>query len=372
MEQLIISDYGTYLGKRSERVSVRYRDKDREKEEHPLMDLDQIVITSRGVSMSSDLIEACTERGIEIAFLSFNGKPYAKLSSPSLTATVISRREQLAAYHDERGLEIAKQFAAGKLKNQINLVRYFGKYRKKQAPKKYAELIERLTKIEGLIDEIQLVQSPACGGTQGGNEPPIDSARGTLLNLEGRGGALYWECVQRLLPTGRFTTRNHQGAADDVNALLNYGYGILYSQVWSALTLAGLEPFAGFLHVDRPGKPSLVLDFIEEFRQPVVDRVVFAMINKRFKVEWEDSDSDTAKAAHQSSKPNAETEIPTQRRLSQVTRRALADRVLARLQETERFERKAQKLCNIIQLQARHLAMHLRREREYHPFTATW
>ena len=385
MNQLIISEYGTYLGKRSERVSVRYRDKDREKEEHALMDLDQIVITSRGVSMSSDLIEACTERGIEIAFLSFNGKPYAKLNSPSLTATVISRREQLAAYHDERGLEIAKQFAIGKLKNQINLIRYFGKYRKKQAPKKYAELMERVTKIEGLIDEIQLVQSltsqpPACaciptcrgGGIKGGNEPPIDSARSTLLNQEGRAAALYWECVQRLLPAGRFTIRNHQGAADDVNALLNYGYGILYSQVWSALTLAGLEPFAGFLHVDRPGKPSLVLDFIEEFRQPVVDRVVFAMINKRFKVEWEDSDSDAAKAAHQVSKPDVETEIPTQRRLSQATRRALANRVLARLQETERFERKQQKLCNIIQLQARHLAMHLRRERDYQPFTATW
>ena len=369
MEQLIISDYGTYLGKRSERVSVRYRDKDREKEEHPLMDLDQIVITSRGVSMSSDLIEACTERGIEIAFLSFNGKPYAKLNSPSLTATVISRREQLAAYHDERGLEIAKQFATGKLKNQINLIRYFGKYRKKQAPKKYAELMERLTKIEGLIDEIQLIQSPTV---EAAGEPPIDTARSTLLNLEGRAGALYWECVQRLLPAGRFTTRNHQGAVDDVNALLNYGYGILYSQVWSALTLVGLEPFAGFLHVDRPGKPSLVLDFIEEFRQPIVDRVVFAMINKRFKVEWEDPDSDTAKAAHQSSKPDTETEIPTQRRLSQATRRALADRVLARLQEKERFERKDQKLCNIIQLQARHLAMHLRRERDYHPFTATW
>ena len=369
MEQLIISDHGTYLGKRSERVSVRYRDKDRDKEEHALMDLDQIVITSRGVSMSSDLIEACTERGIEIAFLSFNGKPYAKLTSPALTATVISRREQLAAYHDERGLEIAKQFATGKLKNQINLIRYFGKYRKKQAPKKYAELMERVAKIEGLIDEVQRVQSSTVTAA---GESPIDSARGTLLNLEGRAGALYWECVQRLLPAGRFTTRNHQGAVDDVNALLNYGYGILYSQVWRALTLAGLEPFAGFLHVDRPGKPSLVLDFIEEFRQPIVDRVVFAMINKRFKVEWEDPDIDAAKAAHQSSKPGEETEIPTQRRLSQATRRAFADRVLARLQETERFERKAQKLCNIIQLQARHLAMHLRREREYHPFTATW
>ena len=366
MQSLIVDDFGAYLGKRSERVSVRYRDKEREKEEHALMDLDQIVIASRGVSISSDLIEACTERGIEIAFLSFNGKPYAKLNSPSLTATVISRREQLAAYHDERGIDIAKRFATGKLQNQINLVRYFGKYRKKQAPKKYTELVDRLTKIEGIRDELQGV------GMQATDTPPIDNVRGTLLNLEGRAGALYWECVQRLLPAGRFTTRNHQGAVDDVNALLNYGYGILYSQIWTALALAGLEPFAGFLHVDRPGKPSLVLDFIEEFRQPIVDRVVFAMINKRFKVKWEGPDSDAAKATRQASKSDAATEIPTQRYLSKDTRRAFADRVLARLEETERFERKEQKLCNIIQLQARHLAMFLRRERDYHPFVSRW
>ncbi len=366
MQSLIVDDFGAYLGKRSERVSVRYRDKEREKEEHALMDLDQIVIASRGVSISSDLIEACTERGIEIAFLSFNGKPYAKLNSPSLTATVISRREQLAAFHDERGVDIAKRFATGKLQNQINLVRYFGKYRKKQAPKKYTELVDRLTKIEGIMDELQGVRMQAT------DTPPIDNVRGTLLNLEGRAGALYWECVQRLLPAGRFTTRNHQGAVDDVNALLNYGYGILYSQIWTALALAGLEPFAGFLHVDRPGKPSLVLDFIEEFRQPIVDRVVFAMINKRFKVKWEGPDSDAAKATRQASKSDAATEIPTQRYLSKDTRRAFADRVLARLEETERFERKEQKLCNIIQLQARHLAMFLRRERDYHPFVSRW
>ena len=201
---------------------------------------------------------------------------------------------------------------------------------------------------------------------------PIDAARPTLLNLEGRAGALYWECVQRLLPAGRFTTREHQGAADDVNSLLNYGYGILYSQVWSALSLAGLEPFAGFLHVDRPGKPSLVLDFIEEFRQPIVDRVVFAMINKKFRVEWEEPDDDAAKSAHQSAKPEADTDVQTQRYLSKGTRRALADRVLERLQETERFERKDQQLCNIIQIQARHLAMFLRGERDYQSFVSSW
>ncbi len=142
--------------------------------------------------------------------------------------------------------------------------------------------------------------------------------------------------------------------------------------MWSALALAGLEPFAGFLHVDRPGKPSLVLDFIEEFRQTVVDRVVFAMISKRFKVEWEALDDGPAREAHQSTGSQGDDTLPEQRRLSRETRRALADRVLNRLQETESFERKKQKLSNIIQQQARHLAMFLRREREYMPFISRW
>ena len=138
------------------------------------------------------------------------------------------------------------------------------------------------------------------------------------------------------------------------------------------MALAGLEPFAGFLHVDRPGKPSLVLDFIEEFRQTVVDRVVFAMINKRFKVKWEALDNGPAREAHQSTVSQVDDALPEQRRLSRETRRALADRVLNRLQETESFEHKQQKLTNIIQQQARHLAMFLRRERDYQPFVSRW
>ena len=82
MNQLTISDYGTSLGKRSERVSVRYRGVERQKEEHALMDLDQIVIASRGVSLSSDLIEACTERGIEISFLSFQRQTVRETQQP--------------------------------------------------------------------------------------------------------------------------------------------------------------------------------------------------------------------------------------------------------------------------------------------------
>jgi len=79
--------------------------------------------------------------------------------------------------------------------------------------------------------------------------------------------------------------REGRGAHDPLNAAFNYGYGVLYGQVERALVLAGLDPYAGFIHVDRPGKPSLTLDLIEEFRAPVVDRTILGMVNRGVAVE---------------------------------------------------------------------------------------
>jgi len=404
MDTLTITDYGVFLGKHSERLVVK---KGKETvSEHPLMDLEQVTIATKGVSLSTDLIFECTQRGIVINLLLFSGQPYAQIVSPALTATVRTRREQLLAYYDERGVEVARRFAAGKVRNQINTVKYFAKYRKARAPKKYAELMKRVRGMEELLKEIgdgrwsmadgpdhRTTRPPDHQKENAHPSSPMDQARSTLLNLEGRAAALYWECVQRLLPEGRFAKREHRGAEDDVNALLNYGYGILYSQVWSALTLAGLEPFAGFLHVDRPGKPSLVLDFMEEFRQPAVDRVAIALLNKGFVVEWETPETEAAAEAHQAQSPEAggrqpgaggtEAEAGKERTpprgvpgsvavLSAATRKALAEKVLARLEDTERYEGKQQQLKHIIQKQARHLATFLRREGEYKPFVVGW
>jgi len=282
---LVLSEFGLFVGKHSERLVVKKNGQTLS--EHPLTFLEQVLIASSGVTLSTDLIAECVQRGISITFLDFGGRPYARVVSPALTATVKTRREQLMAYQDVRGVEAAKRFASGKLRNQVNLLRYFGKYRKQRQPEVFQQLEAVIGPMQALAQEVEAVDAPC-----------IDAARATLLNLEGRAGALYWQGVQRLLPDGVFAGRAHRGATDAVNSLLNYGYGILYSQVWAALTLAGLEPFGGFLHVDRPGKPSLVLDFIEEFRQPVVDRTVIALLNKGFTVEWEAPDDAELAALH--------------------------------------------------------------------------
>jgi CRISP-associated protein Cas1 len=344
MEPIHITDFGVFLGKHSERLVVR---KGKEVlSEHPLLHVEQILVTGRGVSFSTDLVEECCARGIPITLLTPQGNPYGRLASCALTATVRTRREQVAAYGDARGAQVARAIAAGKLRNQANLLRYFGKYCKERRPEVYRHLSEHARQILALADELA--------------ELPGDTAavlRPSLMNREGRAGALYWAAVGALLD-GRaaFNGREHRGADDAVNAALNYGYGILQSQVWTAVTLAGLEPFAGFIHVDRPGRPSLVLDLMEEFRQPVVDRALLAAWGRGWKPEMEaPAGGEDARAF-----------------LTRDARLAVAARVRERLEAPVPHLGRHHALKSVIQLQARHLAVVVRGEAGYQPFLSGW
>lgn len=140
MAELIVEQYGAFIGKHSERVRVTV--KGQIVIERPLYGLDHLLVLSGGVSLSSDLIRECAERGIDISFLSRTGVPYARLISPALTGTVRTRREQLLAYLDGRGLALGKAFAAGKLGNQANLVRYMVKNRRLATPDLYEDVRE--------------------------------------------------------------------------------------------------------------------------------------------------------------------------------------------------------------------------------------
>jgi CRISPR-associated protein Cas1 len=337
MEQVVVEEFGSFLGKESERLVIK---EGRETlREVPLFRIQEIIVGRRGVTLSSDLLAEACRRGIRIAFLDPSGHPYALLTSPLLTATVASRRAQMEAYGDERSVTFSRAVVEGKLRNQSALIKYFGKYWKEREPSRFQALTECAKELDALRRKAKKVTGPH-----------IEAVRPELLGLEGAGGRTYWEAVRHLLgPKVAFRGRQARGAKDPVNSLLNYGYGILYTQVWGALMNAGLEPFAGFLHVDRPGKPSLVLDLIEEFRQPVVDRAVFALLNQGFRAEMD-----------------------SEGWLAPRTRQALAERVLRRLDTRETFEGRRWQLRSIIQRQARHLASFLRGERTYRPFKSRW
>jgi CRISPR-associated protein Cas1 len=310
----------------------------REKQEIPFFRISELIIASKGVSISADLIEELCQRGIPITFMTPGGRPYANLTSPCLSGTVVTRREQLKSYADERGVLLVKVIIAAKLKNQSHCLKYFAKYLNEQAPERYRLIRQAAHNLLRLIPQVKA----ANGGC-------IDHMRGHLLGLEGTAGRIYWEGVSSILDDGiGFAGRQHQGAADPFNAAINYGYGILYARIWGAVLNAGLEPFAGFMHVDRPGKPSLVLDLIEEFRQAVVDRAVIACFNLGQEVSLKGG------------------------LLDESSRKCIAERVNERLETPAPYQGQKLKVSSIIQAQARAVASFLRGGRIYKPYVMRW
>ena len=333
---MILSGFGLFLSKKSERLLVR-KGKD-VIYQFPFFRLNEVVVGSRGITVSSDLLEEMCIRGIRLSFLDHSGKPYAMVTSPMLTATVQARREQILAFTDKRGLEFCKAVVLGKIKNQERLLRYFGKYIKKEAEDRFARIEDTAAQLRALWKKVPGIDA-GC----------VNEARGTLMGTEGTAGRIYWEAVKEIIGHRvEFLGREQRGATDGVNSLLNYGYGILYSQIWGAVLNAGLEPFAGFLHVDRPGKPSLVLDLVEEFRQPVVDRTVIAYVNLGTSIGMKDGllDADT--------------------------RKSIGDKIVERLMSTETYQGKQYQIRSIIQMQARRLAGFLRGEGVYKAFSFKW
>lgn len=114
---------------------------------------------------------------------------------------------------------------------------------------------------------------------------PID--RTTMINalrgLEGAGSAAYFGCFNQLIRAEgfQFESRRRRPPTDPVNALLSFGYALLRHDVQGALNIVGFDPYLGYLHVERYGRPSLALDLMEEFRPLVVDAVVLSGLNKR-------------------------------------------------------------------------------------------
>jgi CRISP-associated protein Cas1 len=336
---LIVEEYGAFVGKHQGRLQVK---KGKALlQQAPLLHLEQVIISGKAVSFSAEAVAACAGQGIPIHFVSFNGAPYASLYSAGLTGTVQTRRAQLLAYQDGRGVRLAVAIAQAKLKNQAALLRYMAKYRKETEPNLHEELRRLALEVEDHLDKLAGLAQQA----------QIDEIRADLMGLEGRAAQKYWQGIKLAVQVGdEWPGRKGRGATDPVNSALNYGYGLLYGQVERAIVLAGLDPYAGFIHADRPGKPSLALDLIEEFRQPVVDRAVFAMLNK-----------------------GSALKLDEQGRLTDESRQILIARIFERLEKPESYERQKIPLRIIIQSQARHLATFVRGDRAaYKGFEVKW
>lgn len=252
--KLIINEFGAYLSKKENRFIIKMKDK---VDEYSADDVDQILISSPS-SLSESAVKLAIEKNIDIVFTSYHGKPFARIYPCTLGGTTLTRREQAKSYFDERGMYLVRKLLEGKMKNQLFLIKRLSKTRDNVFEKEILALEKNLNGFKKL----------QCKG--------IEESRNTLLGYEGYASSVYFSCFNKIAP---FQKRN-PSSEDIFNIALNYGYGILYSEIERACVLSGLDPYLGFLHVDRYGKPSMVLDMVEQFR-PLIDRAIINLFVRK-------------------------------------------------------------------------------------------
>jgi CRISPR-associated protein Cas1 len=263
LNTLYVSTQGTYLHKEGETIVV-------EKEQKKVLQLPihtlQGVVCFGNVLCSPFLLGFCAEQGIGVTFLTEYGRFLASIRGP-VSGNVLLRKEQ---YRRSDDLAASRDIAAGIVAAKLANTRVvLGRVIRDHGEKVNASRIsEALKSMDHLIDQLDKADS-------------LDGVRG----LEGQGAALYFSVFNELIVDQKadfsFHERSRRPPLDPVNAMLSFTYTLLTHDMRSALETVGLDPAVGFLHRDRPGRPGLALDLIEEFRSVFADRLVLSLINRR-------------------------------------------------------------------------------------------
>ena len=261
---LYVTQEGAWVHKDGMSIVIH---KDRQKiAQFPIHAIAEIVCFGFGISASPALTEHCAREGVTISYLDGQGRFLARLQGPTQGNVLLRRAQYRASDDPDRGLAIARCCVAAKIQNQRNTLLRFSRNHP-DAPG---------------VDEIRQVLS-RMETTHGRLKHASDIA--SLRGMEGDAAEAYFSVFDKMIlvpgPEFRFLSRSRRPPMDRVNALLSYTYSILALDLRSCLESVGLDPFVGFLHVERPGRPSLALDLMEEFRSAFADRLVLGLVNLR-------------------------------------------------------------------------------------------
>lgn len=258
---LYVTTQGAYLAKDGEAVAVRVAEETRLRV--PIHNLGGIVCFGQ-VGASPFLLGLCGERGVTVSFLSENGRFLARVQGPA-SGNVLLRREQYRRSDDPAGCTlIVRSILAAKIANSRSVLLRALRDRPEapgtDALRTAAHLLSR--NLDALHEEV-----------------PLDALRG----IEGMAARSYFGAFDALITQQKedffFHERSRRPPLDNVNALISFLYTLLRHDIAAALESVGLDPAVGFLHRDRPGRPSLALDLMEELRAYLADRLALSLIN---------------------------------------------------------------------------------------------
>jgi CRISPR-associated protein Cas1 len=259
---LVLNTFGACLTKDNEAFMVINKDG---KQRIPPVGLRSIQI-AKGAQISSDAVLLAIEHEIDVLFVDNTGKPAGRIWSNKYGSISTIRKGQLEFVRSADAAKWIKEIIRSKIENQQALLWTFAASMLEM--NKFIEhTAMRMEKYRTKISELQ-------GET-------VSDIAAQLRGYEGIVSKMYFEQMNAFLPEEyRFAVRSQHPATDVVNALLNYGYGMLYGKIEGALIRAGIDPYIGVLHRDEYNRPVLVYDVIERYRI-WVDYVVYMLVIQR-------------------------------------------------------------------------------------------
>ncbi len=262
LNTLFVTTQGAYLNKEGETVIISVEGE--KKLQLPIHTLDGIICFGR-VLCSPYLMGFCAERDVAISFLTNYDRFLARVQGP-VSGNVLLRREQYRqADSEEISAQIAYSVLTGKLANSRTVLQ--------RTVRDHGGKVDA-SDINTASDHISALLKSIRPTMQ------LDSLRG----VEGDAARAYFGVFDHLIVNKskgfRFNGRNRRPPLDPVNCLMSFFYTLILHDVRSALESVGLDSAVGYLHRDRPGRPGLALDMMEEFRSVIADRLVLSLINR--------------------------------------------------------------------------------------------
>ena len=261
LNTLYVTTQGSYLRKQGETIVVMQNEEC--KLRIPVHTLQGIICFGQ-VSVSPPLMGLCAERQVTISFLSRSGRFLARVEGP-VFGNVLLRREQYRwADNLEKANEIARSIVTAKIYNsRLVLQRGLREHPENIGSEELAIAIDRLMVNLKVLEKANSLES--------------------IRGIEGEAARTYFKVFNQMILNQKedfsFNERNRRPPLDNVNALLSFLYSVLARDVASVLETVGLNPAVGYLHRDRPSRPGLALDIMEEFRSYLADRLALKLIN---------------------------------------------------------------------------------------------